>query len=83
MSWPRHSGFKAESIGRPGPSFPRRRAVHRDENDEERSSSALKAHTLAQRDQRLDNPQGGAHTQPPTYITKYRHGIKMPMMKTL
>ena len=34
------------------------RAVHRDENDEERSSSALKAHTLAQRDQRLDNPQG-------------------------
>ena len=43
------------------PSFPRRRAVHRDENDEERSSSALQAHTLAQRDQRLVNPQGGAN----------------------
>ena len=34
--------------------------VHRDENDEERSSSALKAHTLIQRDQRLINPGGGA-----------------------
>ena len=31
--------------------------VHRDENDEERSSSALKAHTLAQHDQRLVNPE--------------------------
>ena len=31
--------------------------VHRDENDEERSSSALKAHTLAQRDQKLVNPE--------------------------
>ena len=31
--------------------------VHRDENDEERSSSALQAHTLAQRDQRLVNPE--------------------------
>ena len=34
------------------------RAVHRDEDDEERSSSALQARTLAQRDQRLVNPQG-------------------------
>ena len=39
----------------------RKRAVHRDENDEELCSSALKAHTLAQRDQRLVNPQGGDH----------------------
>ena len=31
--------------------------VHQDENDEERSSSALQAHTLAQRDQRLVNPE--------------------------
>ena len=42
---------------------PRRRAVHRDENDEEQSSSALQAHTLAQRDRRLVNPQGGATTR--------------------
>ena len=32
--------------------------VHRDENDEERSSFALQARTLAQRDQRLVNPEG-------------------------
>ena len=32
--------------------------VHRDENDEEQSSSALQAHTLAQRDRRLVNPGG-------------------------
>ena len=31
--------------------------VHRDENDEEQSSSALQAHTLAQRDRRLVNPE--------------------------
>ena len=32
--------------------------VYRDENDEEQSSSALQAHTLVQRDQRLVNPEG-------------------------
>ena len=47
----------------PTPSFPRRRAVHRDENDEEQRSSALQAHTLAQRDRRLVNPQGRGMTQ--------------------
>ena len=41
--------------------------VHRDENDEERSSSALQAHTLAQRDRRLVNPEvrpGGQRNRP-------------------
>ena len=40
--------------------------VHRDENDEEQRSSALQAHTLAQRDRRLVNPEvkGGAYNKP-------------------
>ena len=39
--------------------------VHWGENDEERSSSALQAHMLAQRDQRLVNPEG----KDPEYTT--------------
>ena len=47
----------------PTPSFPTTRAVHQDENDEEQRSSALQAHTLAQRDQRLVNPEGRCATR--------------------
>ena len=54
-----HTSLQTRSRG-PSPSFPRRRAVHRDESDEEQRFSALQAHTLAQRDRRLVNPQGGA-----------------------
>ena len=42
----------------PGPSLRTWSARLRDENDEERSSSALKVHTLAQRNQRLVNSKG-------------------------
>ena len=40
--------------------------VHWDENNEERSSTALKAHTLAQRDRGLVNPEvkGEANNKP-------------------
>ena len=58
------------------PSFPRRRAVHRDENDEERSSSALQARTLAQRDQRLVNPQSGATIPSIVIILKIRDAMQ-------
>ena len=47
-------------------------AVYRDENDEEQRSSALKAHTLAQRDQRLVNPQGRRNAVQSNYWL--RHG---------
>ena len=53
--------------------------VHRDENDEERSSSALQARTLAQRDRRLVNPEvrGRAYNK-----TTQTNNTPSPLMET-
>ena len=53
--------------------------VHRDENDEERSSSALKAHTLCQRDRRLVNPEGRCRVRHSTSSPVHIHPCEPPV----
>ena len=74
----RHSGTEQNQDTQDMPRHSRVvRAVHRDENDEERSSSALKAHTLCQRDRRLVNPEGWCRVSHSTSSPVHNYPLKV------